>query len=195
MTQKKNFTGVILAGGKNSRMGRDKGLLQVGGKSIIERQIEVLEPLVKDLIIIHNGENYTQLQYPIYRDIIPDTGPMGGIYTALTVSQTPKNLILSCDMPLISTELVQLILDKAEDCDIAIPRHDDKLEPLCAIYDQSCVNKFKELLDQKALKLMDALKFFRVKEISIPHEILETNPFTNVNTPEDYMKITSSNNL
>lgn len=195
MAHKEKITGVILAGGKNSRMGREKGLLKVGGKSIIERQIEVLRSWVNDILIIHNAGLYGHLGYRVFRDMVPDCGPMGGIYTALAVSQTPKNLILSCDMPLISTELLQLILDQAEDCDIAIPRHGDKLEPLCAVYDRSCAKKFKELLDQKALKLMDALKFFKVKELTVPQEILAIQPFTNINTPEDYMKITSSNNL
>lgn len=171
-------------------MGSDKGLLQVGGKSIMERQIEVLQPFVKEIIIIHNGDNYTRLGHQIHKDIMPDCGPMGGIYTALMVSQTAKIFVLSCDMPFVSPELVKLISKEADNCEIAIPRHGEKLEPLCAIYDQSCIERFKELLDQKALKMMDALKFFSVKEISIPHEILETNPFTNVNTPEDYLKIT-----
>jgi molybdenum cofactor guanylyltransferase len=190
MTDKKNITGIILAGGKNSRMGSDKGLLQVGGKSIIERQIGVLQPLVKNIIIIHNEDNYAHLGYQIYKDIIPDSGPMGGIYTALMVSQTAKIFVLSCDMPFISPELIKLIIENAEHCEIAIPRHGEKLEPLCAVYDQSCLETFKELLDQKTLKMMDALKFFKVKELTVPQEILETQPFTNINTPEDYLKIT-----
>ncbi|MFD2200174.1 molybdenum cofactor guanylyltransferase [Shivajiella indica] len=192
MTDKNNITGVILAGGKNSRMGSDKGLLQVGGKSIMERQIEVLQSLVKEIIIIHNGNNYGHLGVKIFKDIIPDSGPMGGIYTALMVSQTSKIFILSCDMPFISSELVKMIFNEADNCDIAIPRHGKKLEPLCAVYDKSCLVTFKELLDQKALKMMDALDFFKVNEITVPQEILATQPFANINTPEDYLKITST---
>jgi molybdenum cofactor guanylyltransferase len=195
MTGKKNITGVILAGGKNSRMGRDKGLLQIDGKSIIEWQIDVLQPLVNDIIIIHNGKHYSHLGYQVHEDLIPDCGPMGGIYTALTLNQTPKNFILSCDMPFINNELVKLIIREAEHCEIAIPRHGEKLEPLCAVYDESCIETFKELLDQKALKMMDALKFFKVKEIRVPQEILDTKPFTNINTPEDYLKIKFARNL
>lgn len=190
MPTNQNITGVILAGGKNSRMGSDKGLLQVGGKSIIERQIAVLQPLVKEIIIIHNGDNYTELGHQIYKDIMPDCGPMGGIYTALMVSQTAKIFVLSCDMPFISSELVKMIIEKTENCEIAIPRNGEKLEPLCAVYDQSCIETFRELLDQKALKMMDALKLFRVKELTITQEILAKQPFTNINTPEDYLKIT-----
>jgi molybdenum cofactor guanylyltransferase len=194
MLTKQYITGVILAGGKNSRMGSDKGLLQVGDKSIMERQIEVLQPLVNDIIIIHNGKHYSHLGYQVHEDLILDCGPMGGIYTALKVSQTPKNFILSCDMPFINNELVKLIIREAEHCEIAIPRHGEKLEPLCAVYDQSCLETFKELLDQKALKMMDALKFFKVKEIRVPQEILDTKPFTNINTPEDYLKIKFAKN-
>jgi molybdenum cofactor guanylyltransferase len=189
MTKGEKITAIILAGGKNSRMGTDKGLLKVAGKSIIERQINILQPLVNDILIIHNGDNYADLGFQVHKDIIQDCGPMGGIYTALTVSHTFKNLILSCDMPFISTELLQLILDKAEDCDIAIPRHGEKLEPICAVYDRSCLSTLKNLLDQGALKMMEALKFFRVKEIPVPNIILSSNPFININTPEDFLKI------
>lgn len=192
MPTKQHITGVILAGGKNTRMGSDKGLLQVGGKSIMERQIAVLQPLVKEIIIIHNGDNYTQLGHQIHIDIIPDCGPMGGIYTALMVSQTPKIFVLSCDMPFVSPELIKMIIEEAENYDIAIPRHGNKLEPLYAIYDQSCLGTLKKLLDQRALKMMDALQFFKVKEIRVPDKILVTQPFININTPEDYLKIIST---
>jgi molybdopterin-guanine dinucleotide biosynthesis protein A len=148
--------------------------------------------MVKEIIIIHNGDIYTELGHQIYKDIMPDCGPMAGIYTALMVSQTPKIFVLSCDMPFISSELMKMIIEKTENCEIAIPRNGEKLEPLCAVYDQSCIATFRELLDQKALKMMDALKLFRVKELTITQEILAKQPFTNINTPEDYLKITST---
>jgi len=188
------ITGVILAGGKNSRMGSEKGLLLVEGKTMVERIIEVLKPWVSEIIIIHNGKHYMHLGYQVYSDLIPDCGPMGGIFTALTKSSNRKNLILSCDMPFISQKLLELILENSGNCDIAIPQHRKKVEPLCAIYDKVCQPKFGELLNRKELKLMEALKLFKVRQITIPQDILKTGPFTNINTPEDYLKISQLKN-
>lgn len=189
---KNNYTAVILAGGKNSRMGTEKGLLLVNGITIIERIINVLKPIVDDIIIITNGTNYDYLGYKTYKDIYIDCGPMGGIYTALNYSNTAKNFVVSCDMPFISNELVQFIIDNSAASKIAIPLHHEKLEPLCAIYDKICQFKLEELLKNKEWKLMDSLKHFQVKKISIPENILKGNCFANINTPDDYEKVKSN---
>ncbi len=186
---KKNLTGVILAGGKNSRMGSDKGLLLVDGIPIVERILNVLKPFVDEIIIITNGNNYDYLGYQTHKDLIKNCGPMGGIYTALSCSKTEKNFVISCDMPFISNELIQLIIDNADDCEIAIPIHNEKLEPLCCIYDKSCQLKLEELLKNNEWKLMDALNHFVVKQILVPENILNVNCFANINTPDDYAKI------
>ena len=186
---KEEITGVILAGGKNSRMGTDKGLLQVDGKIIVERIVEALKPVVDDLLIITNGKNYDYLGYKTYNDLVKDCGPMGGIFTALLHSNTEKNFVVSCDMPFLSTELIQFIADNATGCEIAVPRHGEMLEPLCAVYTKKCCNKFETLLKNKNRKLHDALKQFNVKEVQIPENIFSTDCFANINTPNEYEKI------
>ena len=179
-------TGVILAGGKNSRMGTDKGLLMVQGERIVERIIKAIKPAVDEIIIISNGTNYDYLGYKIYSDLIKDSGPMGGIYTALSLSDTKKNFVVSCDMPFISMELVNFIIKNAADCQIAIPKHDDRLEPICAVYDKSCVEQFSVLLKAKDLKLHDSLSYFKVKQIHVPENIFDATCFENINTPAEY---------
>lgn len=186
-------TGVILAGGKNSRMGTDKGMLLVNGKRIVERIVSVLKPLVGEIIIITNGKNYDYLGYKTYNDLIKDCGPMGGIYTALSFSTTNKNFVLSCDMPFIHKELIQFIIKNSGDCDIAIPFHEERLEPLCAVYDKHCQLKLEELLGRNQWKLQDALQHFITKEILIPEKILATNCFANINTPSEYEKLKGRN--
>jgi molybdopterin-guanine dinucleotide biosynthesis protein A len=182
-------TGVVLAGGKNSRMGLDKGLLMVQGKKIIERTIEAMNAAVDEIIIISNGNNYDYLGYKVYNDIIKDCGPMGGIFTALTYSKTDKNFVVSCDMPFISKYLVGFIVENSDGCKIAIPQHNEKLEPLCAVYDKSCRERFEVLLQRKELKLQDALRHFKVKQISVPENISDGNCFENINTPAEYEKL------
>lgn len=187
-----NSTGVILAGGKNSRMGTDKGMLLVDGKRIVEQIVSVLKPLVGEIIIITNGNNYDYLGYKTYKDLIKDCGPMGGIYTALSFSTSKRNFVVSCDMPFIHKELVQFIIKNSGDYDIAIPFHDEKLEPLCAVYDKRCQLKLEELLGRKQWKLQDALQHFITKQILIPENILATNCFANINTPSEYEKLKGS---
>lgn len=191
---KANITGVILAGGKNSRMGTDKGLLVVDGKRIVERIAEVLKPFVDEIIIITNGNNYDYLGYSTFKDIIKDCGPMGGIHTALTFSKTSKNFIVSCDMPFITNDLVQYIIENVGESEISVPLHQEQLEPLCAVYDKKCILKLEDLLKNKEWKLQDALKHFIVKQILIPETILKHNCFANINTPLEYEKLKSSKN-
>ncbi len=183
---KKGITGIILAGGKNSRMGTDKGLLLIDGKRMVERIASVLKPLVDEIIIITNGHNYDYLGYHTYKDLFRDCGPMGGIYTALQVSKTERNFIVSCDMPFLTEELVQFIIKNSVDTEIALPLHHEKLEPLCAVYDKCCLLKLEELLKSKEWGLQAALKHFTVKQISIPDTLLKENYFTNINTPAEY---------
>lgn len=184
--KKSKVTGVILAGGKNSRMGADKGLLVVNGKRIVERAIEAMKAEVDEIFIISNGNNYDYLGYKVYSDIIKDSGPMGGIFTALSYTETDKNFVVSCDMPFISKELVGFIVENSEGCEIAIPEHGEKLEPLCAVYDRSCRDGFEALLQRKELKLLDALRHFKVKHIPIPEGFSIENCFENINTPTEY---------
>ncbi len=190
---KSTVTGVILAGGKNSRMGTDKGLLVVEGKSIVERIANVLNPFVNEIVIISNGNNYDFLGYKIYNDIIKECGPIGGIYTALSLSNTEKNFIVSCDMPNITKELVQFIIENSGESDISVPMHQNKLEPLCAIYDKHCYLKFEELIKENKLKLHDAINHFNTKYITIPETIFKYNCFANINTPSEFENLKSSN--
>lgn len=184
------ITGIILAGGKNSRMGTDKGLLKIDGKNIIERIIEELKKTVDEIIIISNQKKYDYLGFKVYNDIIKNCGPMGGIHTALTYSETKKNLIVSCDMPFLSKNIFDIIVNSSSKCDIAIPEHDGgKLEPLCAIYSKSCLDTFAKLIENEDWKLKNALKYFSVKKNSFIKNKLPKNCFLNINTSEEYQTI------
>ena len=104
------ITGVILAGGKSSRMGTDKGLLELNGKPLIQYAIDTLKSIGLEIIIISNNSDYEQFGFPVYPDIIPDKGPIGGVYTALSYSSTEKNLIVSCDTPFLSKKLLNYLI-------------------------------------------------------------------------------------
>lgn len=185
------ITGVILAGGKNSRMGSDKGMLEVEGKKIVERIVEVVRPFVQEVIIISNGTNYDNFGYAVYKDIIKDAGPMGGIHTALQNSKTDKILVVSCDMPFISKEVILPLITMANAAEVILPEHGDgHTEPLCAVYSKSCFIKFAELLSSGEWKMKNAMKHFDVRKIAFPENESTRHNFLNINTPSEYLSVT-----
>ena len=114
-------TGIILAGGKSSRMGADKGLLELGGKPLITYAFQALSGLCTTILISSSSEAYHSFGYQVIEDVFPGIGPMGGIYSALGKSKTEKNLILSCDLPFASKELMSYILQNSDVHQVAVP--------------------------------------------------------------------------
>lgn len=139
-------------------MGSDKGILEINGKIMIESIINALKPLVDDIIIIANNSHYDYLGYKVYCDLVTEAGILAGIYTALSYSTTEKNLVTSCDIPFINTQLLSYIIDNASGCEVAVPVHNGKTEPLCAIYTKSCANRFKRLITNEEFKITQCAK-------------------------------------
>ena len=111
MIDKKDITGIILAGGKSSRMGTDKGFLVLKGKSFIQHSIDVLKPLVSEIIIVSDNPEYDAFNFKRIEDIIKDAGPIAGICSGLKASSSQYNLVLSCDIPLIKAEILQKLIN------------------------------------------------------------------------------------
>jgi len=110
------LTGIILSGGRNSRMGLDKALLKLGDESIIERMTKLLKSIFSKVFIVTNTpNNYRFLNVPLYEDIYKHRGPLSGIHSGLVHSSTNKNFIISCDLPLVSEELINYIIDFKSD--------------------------------------------------------------------------------
>jgi len=164
-------------------------LLVVDGEKIMERIIKAMKPVADEIMIISNGNNYDNLGCKVYADIIKDCGPMGGIHTALSFSGTEKNLVVSCDMPFLTSDVLKFIVENSHDCEVAIPEYEGNAEPLCAVYSTICRNKFSQLLGVGQWKLKDSLKHFKVKRILF-HNGLETEKiFSNINTKEEYQNL------
>jgi len=108
-------------------MGKDKGMIKLAGKPLISYSIDALEPFCKQIIISSNSRNYELFGYPVHKDIFPDSGPMGGIYSCLLQSSSSLNLILSCDMPLVSQGLIKYILDNSDENILSVPVHGNNL--------------------------------------------------------------------
>lgn len=188
MINKSNITGIILSGGKSSRMGTDKGFLKLKGKTFMEHSIEALKPFVSETIIISNNRAYDVFNLKRIDDEIEDAGPLAGVYTGLKHSKTDYNLVLSCDIPLINAEIIKLLIDAIDGTSEVIQiEHNHKSSPLIALYKKNCANKFYELLNEGERRLRFAVNQCKVKQIKLNSEI---GVYTvNINTPEDYNKL------
>lgn len=183
MIDKKNITGIILSGGKSSRMGTDKGFLSFNGKSFVQHSIDALKPFVENIMIISNNKDYDVFGWKRIEDAIENAGPLAGIYSGLKQSKTDYNLVLSCDIPLINSTILQKLLD-AIDVDSEIIQMDSqgKAMPLIALYKKQCVPLFLKLLNEGERRLQFAVNQCQVKNVVLNDD--ETYFTQNINTPE-----------
>ena len=182
------LTAIILAGGKSRRMMQDKGLVLLNGKSMIEYILKEAKMLTDKIIIITGNPAYHHFGYPCYNDLIADCGPMGGIYSALHYTTTLKNLVFSCDIPFVSSKILSTLANHTDKEEVLVPEHNGMLEPLCAIYDKCCIDKFRELIGAGKLRMIDALLEFNTKKINADSLCIENNDaFVNINTPDELL--------
>jgi molybdopterin-guanine dinucleotide biosynthesis protein A len=182
------FTGIILAGGKSSRMGTEKGLVLYKGKPLISYALDVLNQLCDEILISANNKSYDHMGYKVIPDSYPGIGPMGGIHSCLLESKNRINLVISCDMPFITADIYQHLLSQAGDSWICVPWYEDNhYEPLCGLYLKDCLPDMKQFIDQRNFKLPDLFlktKFKAAKVIDILPPVHQ-NYFMNVNSPSD----------
>ncbi len=175
-------TGIILAGGKSSRMGFEKGLAVVHGKKMIEWVIAALQKVCDHIIIISNSDVYHSLELPVFPDIHQGIGPLGGIYTGLSNSTTQKNLVVACDMPFINSTVLEYILLYSSDYQIVVPSVQEKWQPLCAFYNKDICQELEKLIIQKTWKMHDVIRHFSFKEWKVEEAGIASNTFANINT-------------
>jgi len=180
---------MILAGGKSIRMGQDKAFIEVDGVPIILRVFAVLDRLFRETIIVANEkEPYAELNIPVYSDLVPGQGALGGLYTGLVYSTFPYSFCVACDMPFLNRALIEYLLTRIDQYDAVVPRTSDGLQPLHAIYSKQCLEPIRHLLDLGKTKIMDFYPLIRLGIVD-EKEFLPLDPekrsFTNVNTPEE----------
>jgi molybdopterin-guanine dinucleotide biosynthesis protein A len=185
-------TGIILAGGVSKRLDyRNKALLKIGDESIIERVIGSLSAVTESILLITNSpEEFEHLGLPMFRDILPGSGSLGGIHTGLKVSKTYHNLIVACDMPFIRPCLLTFLISHRKGCDVVIPVTPDGHHPTCAVYSTNCIEAIEAQIKAGNLKVSDFFPNVKVKRLDFSALCprYDTNMFFNVNTSEDYLK-------
>lgn len=181
-------TGIVLAGGKSSRMGTDKSLIDFNGKKMIEYALSVLTPISDELIISSNSDDHSIFNYKIVADMFSDCGPIGGIHAALHESKTEKNFVLSCDMPHINTSLFQYLEKFPITYDAVIPVWGiDKIQPLAGIFYKSIMPLLEENIEKGNYKMRDLLLKANTCYVPIDDKLPFYYPdiFKNINSPED----------
>ena len=191
-----NITGIILAGGKSSRMGQDKGLMQFNGQSFIEHAVQIVKDICDNVIIIANQNGYERLSIPVYADIIKDKGPAAGIYTGLHYSKTQYNLVVGCDMPFLSSEFLGYLLSQIDEkADAIVPEYENKSQPLCAVYSKGCLYQFEQSIQNGQLKMREIIGQLHTKHVVIDKTagFYSPNLFTNINTHKELETIKNIN--
>ena len=181
------ITGIVLCGGKSTRMGSDKGMVDIMGKPMIEHVITHIEPLCKRILISTNLENYKYLGYEVVNDQWHDFGPAAGILSCLYVSTTDMNLVISCDLPMATTQFLQKLYGYSLDAEITVPRINTHFQPLCGFYRSKIRDQFKEYLLNGEKSMQFIIQYFNFRLIGqemIPGINLEKE-LLNFNSPED----------
>ena len=185
-----HITGVIQAGGKSMRMGgRPKALLELGGRRIIERVLDAVAPVVDDVLIVTNTpELYDFLRLPMVGDAYPDHGSLGGIFTGLAAASGDAAFTVACDMPFVHREVARLVVARAAEGDVVIPRVGAQLETMHAVYGKACLPHMEARLQAGRLRIVGFFESVRVVEIDEAEVARHRAPdvaFMNVNTPQE----------
>jgi len=170
-------------------MGRDKGLIELNGRALIEYVIEALSGTVASISIIANSDEYRRFGLPVLPDTNRGIGPFEAIRTALANSNTENVVLCACDMPFVTRELLQYLLENIDGNEVVVPQDESgMLEPLCAIYSRTALGPLTELIAAGRRKVSDL--FARVQTRIIPFDDLRNlsgarHFFKNINTPAD----------
>jgi molybdopterin-guanine dinucleotide biosynthesis protein A len=185
-----SITGVILAGGKSSRMRQNKALMSFGGKRLVDRVVEVMRSVFDDLLMVTNTpEVYADLGVPMVRDVWPDKGSLGGVYSAIYHVATPYCLVVACDMPFLQAAVLRYLLTQINDYDVVVPDVLGELQTLHAIYIKACLQPIERRLATNRLRIVGFFPDVRVRTVTAS-ELAPYDPallaFQNLNTPEEF---------
>ena len=190
-----DVAGYILVGGKSSRFGRDKALVEIGGRPLALRVADALSPVTGEVTLVGAPEKYLRLGLRVIPDPLPDFGPLAGILAALEDSKSAWNLLVACDMPGISSEFLSFLLERAREsrADVMLPMDaGGRAEPLCAVYALGSQGAIRQAIERGTHKVSDAFDQLQVGRL-LPAEYGRFDPdgrlFANLNSPADWEKL------
>jgi molybdenum cofactor guanylyltransferase len=153
------ITAIILAGGQSRRMGTDKALTLYLGKPLIQYSIDLALCFTENIIISTNSDELRNFGFPVVKDIYTLKAPLAGIHAGLLFSKTDWNLVLTCDMPNVSAQLIQYLILKLEtEAELVLPGHHGYIEPLCGFYHRKLIPVIESNFGKNRLSPLDLLE-------------------------------------
>ena len=201
ITLDENTTGVILVGGRNNRMGANKALLKIDGKTFIERSVDLMESIFKEnLLCTNNSEGLEFLDIQKIENFYPDFGPLAGIHSALNCSCTEKIFVIPCHMPFLTQSIIKHLINIITMESIVLPSVGENVQYLCGIYHKNILPVLDNVLTavneaiknnkdvkKSAFSVWNFVERIGAEVIDVELERFYFNDmFFEVNTTEDY---------
>jgi molybdopterin-guanine dinucleotide biosynthesis protein A len=190
-----HITGVVLAGGLSKRYGQNKAFLKLNGARIIDRIIAEMKTIFRNVVVVTNRKaDYEYLEMPVFEDLIEGLGPLGGIFTGLMAISDQAGFFVPCDMPFFSKQLVRYMVDIKDNHAAVVPSGATGIEPLHAIYSQSCLDPIRSLISEQRYQVRLFFEKVPVRYVTldeISKFIAPGKAFLNINTPDEFVKIQS----
>lgn len=186
-------TAILLAGGKSSRLGFDKQLLQYDGKYLIDMLLELLASLFEEVILVSNTpELHLERDCRVVGDTIGQSGPLGGLHAGLSAASFPVCYLTACDMPWINGAYIRYLMEYQRshpEAEAVVTRLEDMLEPMNGLYAKSLAPRIETLLGanlRKMTALLDSANTHYVSEAVARWYSADWQMFDNINTPEEW---------
>jgi molybdopterin-guanine dinucleotide biosynthesis protein A len=180
----------VLAGGKSTRMGRDKAFVEFEGRTLLARALDVARSVTSEVWIVGSREKFAPFA-PVVEDVFSECGPLAGIHAALQSSRSKLNLMLSVDTPFITSKLLQYLISQArasQEAQVVVPRANGRPQPLCAIYRGEFYKVAEKALNtgrNKIGALFDEVRTKVIEENELDTAGFSSGMFRNLNTPEE----------
>ena len=187
----KKVTGIVLIGGRSKRFGKDKIFAPINGEPITKKVIDVIQGVFEEVILIgQQRDGLNTLEVKVIADIIPNCGPLGGIYTALKAAKNNYIFVFAADMPFLDIKFIKYMVSLAGKHDIIMPVWNKGIEPLHAIYNKGLIPIIASLLDRKLLKIAKLIDREDVSVLKVAEDQIRASGepermFLNINTPAD----------
>lgn len=178
-----SYSGIILAGGKSSRMGEDKALMEWDGTPMIQRTAQLLRGFSNEIIIASNDKDHHAFGDFGVVDNFPNSGPMAGVEAGLFAAQFSSSIVLSCDAPYVSNLVLETLISKNE-TDATIAKIQERIHPLIGIYQKTSLETIQNELKRNQFKMHRLLEQLDTIYVDFPASMKKA--FININTPEEW---------
>lgn len=179
-----SYSGIILAGGKSSRMGQDKALLEINGKPMIQNVSELLRGFCDEIIVASSNNDHARFGDFMVSDIFENAGPQAGIHAGLLAAKNDKCIVISCDTPFITKKVLEVLLAKSDERPITVAGTEEWLHPLVGVYTRSASKTISARLNGGMLSMYPLLKIMDAKIVYFSEN--EEKAFENINTQEEW---------